>query len=276
MGIPKVATVHDLSGLGRCSLTAVIPILAAMGVQACPLPTAVLSNQTGFPGYTMETLTPFMRGAVEAWEAQQIRFDGVYTGFLADVEQVRLAGEFIGHLRGRGRSGLVLVDPVLGDGGSLYPVFGETMVEAVLDLVKRADVITPNLTEACLLAGEPCVGHAEPEQVWALARRLTEMGPGIAVISGVSRGETLCNYAWLAKEQRQILVCNRRIGGGRSGTGDILASVLCGGLVGGKPPEAALHCATALLEAAVADAFAEDLDPNEGVPFESHLRLIMS
>lgn len=150
MAVPKVAAIHDLSGLGKCSLTAAVPVLSAMGVQACPLPTAVLSNQTGFPSYACVDLSRHLDAFTREWEKRGVRFDGIYTGFLCGARQVRMVERFLDRFYLPGT--LLLVDPVLGDNGKLYPVFGRTMCGSLKSLVARADVLTPNLTEACILA----------------------------------------------------------------------------------------------------------------------------
>lgn len=237
MAVPKVAAIHDLSGLGKCSLTAAVPVLSAMGVQACPLPTAVLSNQTGFPSYACVDLSRHLDAFTREWEKRGVRFDGVYTGFLCGARQVRMVERFLDRFYLSGT--LLLVDPVLGDNGKLYPVFGRTMCDSLKSLVARADVITPNLTEACILADGDYASVARAqslEPVWELAERLAGMGPRTVIVTGVHRGDLICNAGFDARTGRRFSVGNRSVGSGRSfsGTGDLLASVLCGGLVRGR------------------------------------------
>ena len=278
MAVPKVAAIHDLSGLGKCSLTAAIPVLAAMGVQACPLPTAVLSNQTGFPSYACVDLTRHLDGFSREWEKRGVRFDGIYTGFLCGTRQVRAVERFLDRFYQPGT--LLLVDPVLGDNGKLYPVFGRTMCDSLKSLVARADVITPNLTEACILTGGDyeVASRAEGlEPVWEIAEQLAGMGPRTVIITGVHRRDQICNAGYDARKGRRFSVGNRSVGSGRSysGTGDLLASVLCGGLVRGDTAEAALERAARLLEASISDMEADGTDPNEGIAFENHLDLLI-
>lgn len=275
MPTPRAACIHDLSGLGKCSLTAAIPVLSAMGVQACPLPTAVLSNQTGFSSYAMADMTPHLDAFASEWQRRGVRFDGVYSGFLCSAQQAAFVGRLLDMLAGPDT--LVLVDPVLGDDGAVYPVFDGAMCEAVGRLVRRADVITPNLTEACLLDGGDYAALAASETlepIWALAERLCVLGPRLVVVTGVHRDGEIWNLGYDAREGRRFSAATRRVGGGYSGTGDLLASVLCGGLLRGERPEQALRRAAALLEAAVRETFAENGDPNEGVAFEHHLQLL--
>ena len=275
MRLPRVATIQDISGVGRCSLTAAIPIFSAMGVQACPLPTAVLSNQTAFESYAATSLTGQLAGSIAEWKKQGLTFDGVSTGFLMDPEQAGLTGEFIDYAKSGGA--LIVVDPVMGDAGSLYPIFGRDMLAAFAELVRRADVITPNFTEACLLAGAqyPGEGPHQPELVWEVARALAALGPDTVVITGVQgRDGTICNMAYLAGQDRKISMCNRRIGGSFSGTGDILSSIICAGLLRGRDVEWALSLAGRLFESAISLSLAEGADPREGVAFEPFLHLL--
>ena len=275
LAVPKAAVINDLSGLGKCSLTAAIPVLAAMGVQACPLPTAVLSNQTGFSSYDCVDLTGHLASFAAEWKKHGAHFDGICTGFLCSPGQVRLAQDFIDTFGGVHTP--VLVDPVLGDNGKVYPVFDEAMCRAVKTLTARADVITPNLTEACILAGcdYPGAQAQTLEPIWEIARRLSETGPRTVVITGVHQGDYILNLGYQADSGQRLTVKTRRFGGGFSGTGDILAAVLCGGLVRGDPLGPTLLKAAALLEAAAAETCADGSDPNDGIAFEHHLHLLI-
>ena len=273
MRVPKVAAINDLSGLGRCSLTAAIPILSAMGVQACPLPTAVLSNQTGFESFASIDLSEQISRFSHEWRKRGVIFDGIYTGFLNGPAQAGQIADWIDQFRTPQTH--VLVDPVLGDRGHIYPVFDRAMVTATRALIAKADIITPNLTEACILAG---VGYEEAmrsdgmEAVRLAACALREQGPSTVVITGIPRGEQIVNAVF--SPQGEHLIATRRLGDGFSGTGDILASVLCGGLARKMKPQAALDLAAALLQKAIAHTSAEGTDPNDGVAFEPYLYLL--
>lgn len=273
MHVPKVAAINDLSGLGRCSLTAAIPILSAMGVQACPLPTAALSNQTGFESFASIDLSAQISRFSLEWRKRGVTFDGIYTGFLNGPAQAGQIADWIDQFRAPQTH--VLVDPVLGDRGRIYPVFDHTMIAAVRALVAKADVITPNLTEACVLAEtnyEEASHSNKLDAVRLAARALQEQGPSTVVITGIPRGERIINAVFTPNGEQ--LIATQRMGDGFSGTGDILASVLCGGLVRGMEPRAALDLAAALLQKAIAHTYAEGSDPNDGVAFEPYLYLL--
>ncbi|KAA3382702.1 bifunctional hydroxymethylpyrimidine kinase/phosphomethylpyrimidine kinase [Akkermansia muciniphila] len=160
--IPKVAAIHDLSGFGKCSLTAALPILAALGVQACPLPTALLSGQTGFPAYTIDAYTQGMEKIMGQWQEDGRHFAGIYTGFLGNVDQLGLVAQFIDTFRKKGAK-------VLGR------------------LVEKAHIVTPNLTEARLLTGESytAVRGKGLDGVRAIAKRISAMGPRTVIVTGV-------------------------------------------------------------------------------------------
>ena len=147
----KIAVINDLSGFGKCSLTAAISAIAAMGVQACPLPTAVLSAQTGYPNYYCDDYTDRMELIYKEWEKMQVHFDGIYTGFMSGEHQIRKVLEFLDIFYEKDT--FLLVDPVMGDNGNRYPIFTSELVAEMKSLVSRADIITPNLTELCLLTG---------------------------------------------------------------------------------------------------------------------------
>ncbi len=272
MPIPKVAVVQDLSGLGKCSLTAAIPILSVMGVQACPLPTAALSNQTGFSSYACADLSSHLNAFLEEWEKRQVKFDGIFTGFLDGVTQTERLHHWIAQTRTT--QTLVLVDPVLGDHGQLYPVFDRTMCQAVGRLVELADVITPNLTEACLLTG---MDYAQAERaegfalIGQIAKKLLAQGPRTVVITGIHRDGQIINAAYTPEGSWRVgspqIGCSHY-----SGTGDILSSVVCAGLVRGQPIDHVLHKAVQLLEQGLRQTCHEKTDPNEGIAFEPYLR----
>lgn len=184
MKIPKIAAIHDLSGMGRCSLTAAIPILSAMGVHVCPFPTAVLSNQTGFSKFEFVDMTDKMESFGECWAPWYGRFDAIYSGFLGSPRQAQITRKIVDKLRGEGT--LVVVDTVLGDHGIRYPIFDEEMCLQVRELAFDASVITPNLTEACLLAGERAEAAQDIQtraELIQLASYLASQGPGTVIIT---------------------------------------------------------------------------------------------
>lgn len=272
MKTPRTAAIHDLAGIGRCSLTAAIPILSAMGIQVCPFPTAVLSNQTGFPRYELVDLTDRMEAFGQCWAPWYGRFDAVYSGFLGNPRQAEITRGLVEKLRGEDT--LVLVDTVLGDHGMRYPIFDEEMCSRVRELAFDADVITPNLTEACLLAGEPAEAAQDMQsraELIQLASYLASQGPGTVVITGIRDEDQVANLAYIKEDSRCFWESSRRIGYSYSGTGDVLASILCGGLVHGLPLGEVLRTACRFLETALEETTESGSDPREGIIFEPFL-----
>ena len=149
----RVAAIHDLSGFGKCSLTVALPILSAAGIEACAMPTAILSTHTGgISGYTYRDLTSDMRAFMQHWKSLDIQFDATYSGFLGSFEQLDLVKEFFELFRSK--NNLILVDPVMADNGELYRIFQPEFATGMRSLCRKADIIVPNLTEAALLLEE--------------------------------------------------------------------------------------------------------------------------
>ena len=272
----RVAVINDLSGLGRCSLTAAIPVLSALGVQACPVPTAVLSAQTGFPGYRLQDLTDHMGDFLSHWQQLGMTFDGISTGFLSSVAQAEGVLRFLEAFSGADT--MILVDPVMGDDGSIYPGYGPELRQRVRLLVERAGVVTPNLTEACLLTGADYAGltalkgPALFDAVADLGRQLQTLGPEIVAVTGVRQADHIYNV--ILDRKGRHLVGAPLLGGSYSGTGDLFAAVLHGCLLRGMRAQKAAALAVCFLSAALGDTLAAGTDRNQGVCFETHMGLL--
>ena len=281
----KIEVIQDLSGLGKCSLTAAIPVISVMGVQAVPLPTAVLSNQTGYPSYYCDDYTEHMEQIMTEWEKRKFSPDGIYTGFLADEEQADKILDFF--QRFRTENTMVLVDPVMGDNGRAYGIYTEGLREKMLQLVGNAHVITPNLTEALLLLyGKEGMekryaslleldGRKRLEQIGKIGEQLKkEYGLQAAVITGVESQAELCVHQMgnLVVENGHSSWCFApKIGGSYSGTGDLFASVLSAGLVKEMSMMSCVELAVNFLSKAIAQTVQEGTDRNDGVCFEAYL-----
>ena len=186
----KIAVINDLSGFGRCSLTAALPVLAVMGVQPCPLPTAVLSAQTGYPSYYCDDFTDRMGYICDEWKKMNIRFDGIYTGFVASEQQIMNIFAFLDIFQKEDT--FLLVDPVMGDDGEVYKMFTPGLCQLMKELVRRADIITPNLTELCLLSDtsyEEVTGIKEFEEqltvIGRMADAILDQGVETVIVTGL-------------------------------------------------------------------------------------------
>ena len=280
----KIAVLNDLSGMGKCSLTAAIPVISVMGIQACPLPTAVLSAQTGFPSYYCDDYTDRMDAIMEEWKKMDFYPDGIYTGFLADARQADKAVEFIEQFAKEDTK--ILIDPVMGDNGEEYPIYTEALCEKMRILVRRATVITPNLTEALLLL----YGAQRAHVLWkelslmdeerllkfteSTGKELSKEFDTEVVITGIDLparenhqeiGNLIC------QDGVQTWVSTVKEGGSYSGTGDLFASVLSAGMVKGMDTVDSVRKAVKFLSKGIHDAVLECTDRNEGICFERYL-----
>lgn len=275
MTTPRVAAIHDMSGFGRCSLTVAIPVLSAMGVQCCPLPTAFLSTHTGgFTGFTFLDMTEEMPKVAAHWQELALRFHAIYSGFLASERQIGIVSDFIRTFR---RSDtLVVIDPVMGDDGKAYQTYTSALCSGMTHLAELADVITPNLTEAAFLLGRPYDQLPQEEAgLQELVRELGLHGRRSVVLTGVSLspGKTgaMC---FDAKTSRTETVQVDMIAHPLLGTGDIFASVLTGALVRGDTLFSAAAQAADFVRACAVHTVAQDLPLREGMDFEPMLGLL--
>ena len=282
--VKRIAVINDLSGLGKCSLTAAIPVLSVMGVQACPLPTAILSNQTGYESYYYDDYTKHMDAYTDEWSKRGLTLDGIYTGFLGSELQAEKILRFI-HVFQKPDT-LLLGDPVMGDSGQTYDIYTETFGTQMKLLVQRADVITPNLTELCLLTDTDysslTARSGAPdylETIAAIGQKLLAQGIKTVIITGIlyqSPTDREKRYYNLVLEGNTVTPISSAIhGGSYSGTGDLLASVVCAGMVRGDSTLESVRRAVHFLETALAETANEQIPKNDGINFEPYLQLLL-
>lgn len=272
---PKVAAVQDLSGLGRCSLSVILPVLSVMGTQCCPLPTAVLSAHTAFPApeaAAFQDLTGAMEQTLDHWEALHVTFDAIYSGFLGSLQQIALLRRLIQQFRQK--ETLVLIDPVMGDHGRVYRTYTQEMCEQTALLAAEADLITPNLTEAALLLGEPFDRIPTTQAgIEAWLQRLSLDGKRSVVITGVSLAPKTLGAGCLDGASGKIRFAMARQEPGQFfGTGDLFAAVLLGSLLRGEALSDATARAVDFIQKAVARTLTAGTPMLEGVQFEPLLQ----
>lgn len=275
MTTPCVAAIHDMSGFGRCSLTVAIPVLSAMGVQCCPLPTAFLSTHTGgFENFTFLDMTDEMPRVTAHWKSLGLRFQAVYSGFLGSERQISIVEAFIRDFRTP--DCIVVVDPVMGDHGKVYQTYTPAMCAGMARLAEQADVITPNLTEAALLLDVPYSDlPAGVDGCREIVERLSQEGRRSVVLTGASTAPHLTGaMCFDAASGRTEAVQTRRVEREFHGTGDVFASVLTGALVHGHSLTEAAGQAVEFIRACAERTAAEDLPLREGVDFEPLLGLL--
>ena len=236
----RIASIQDFSCIGSCSQTIALPVLSSMGVECAALPTALLSAHTAFDGFVSLDLTPQLPAIMAHWRAMHLRFDAVYTGYLASAEQVGLVGALLDGMDER--PALTLIDPVMGDNGALYAGFSDAFPQAMRALCGRADVLTPNVTEACLLTGTAYSPVQDAAQTRRLLERLLELGCRAAVLTGL-RVDGDMAVAALQRDGTGTLVRTSYIPEVFHGTGDLFASTCAGALVQGAPLERAVRLA---------------------------------
>lgn len=270
--VKKVAAVHDLSGVGRVSLTVVIPILSSMGFQVCPLPTAVLSSHTQYPHFSFLDLTDEMPRIISEWKRLEVEFDAIYTGYLGSPRQIRIVSDFINDFRRE--DSLVVVDPVLGDNGKLYTNFDETMVKEMQQLITKANVITPNLTELFCMLDLPYKGENTDEELKQYLRHLSDKGPEIVIITSVPVPGELHKtsvYAYNRVGNRYWKVTCPYLPAHYPGTGDTFTSVVTGALLQGDSLPIALDRATQFILQGIRATFGYEYDNREGILLEKVL-----
>ena len=277
--VRRVAAMHDLSCFGRGSLTTILPVLSVLGVQVLPLPTTLLSTHTGgFDGFTFTDLTPELYGIAAHWERLGIRPDAIYTGFLSGAAQCDFIADFIA--RFRSADTLTVIDPVMGDDGALYSQSTAALVDRMRQLCRHADVIVPNLTEACLLCEVPYPDTAalSPSSlnncITALLEKLTALGPRRVVITGIvtDRGGVVStagvDLSPASMDHAPFFVNLPRVGGAYPGTGDLFAAVLVGKLLTGTRFPAAVTAASAYVRDVIAYSAQFDTPHRDGVLLE--------
>jgi len=264
----KAAVINDYSSFGRCSLAVASPILSAMKVQCCPVPTAVFTNHTGFPRFSWRDLTEVMDTYLEDWQAIGLEFTAIASGFLGSRRQIDFVKRFV---KAFSKSApLVLIDPVMGDYGRLYPSYAPELAAGMHELLDIADVLTPNLTEASILIGREYNQNAGERELEEIARELCEPHARCVVISGIPRGSELLNFIYERDKGCDVLV-TQRIGEDRSGTGDVFSAVVLGRLLNGAPFKNAVRDGAAFVMHAIRRSIEMGIPVTDGLAFEEVL-----
>lgn len=272
----KIAVINDLSGFGKCSLSAAMPIISAHSIQCCPLTTGVFSNQTGYDSYKSVDFTSYMQGFIDEWKKLGAEFDGILSGFISNGEQGKIISDFIDTFR-RDNT-LVVVDPVMADDGEIYSCYDEKCVSEIINLVKKADVITPNVTELSIICNKDYNKLVQLDGE-LLINEIEKMSSGIGktvVTTGIHISE--CEVANAVYHNGSFDVFkSKMLGGSFSGTGDILSSFIIGECVNGNDIKSAVKRATDFIEKSIAETIADtngNFNVADGVYFEKFLKEI--
>lgn len=296
--VPRLAMINDIAGFGRCSTTVSLPVISVMKVQVCPVPTSVLSNHLGFPLCHFDDYTSHMRDYIKVWNELGLTFDGLYCGFLGNEEQINIVREFVEMFR----PPLFLLDPVMGDHGRAYSSITETHVQKMKELLPLADIITPNITEACLLTGTPwkdgewtmqelsglCLKLAtlcQTDSTLSLSEHFHDASNSVIdtsrtvsrrtsiVITGIRQGDSLVNFLW--DDGVYTTVSTPIAGASRPGTGDIFASILAADAVRGETLLSSVQKAANFVGLCITGSEKAGTPVQEGVVFEKYLAALL-
>ena len=271
----KIAVINDFSGFGRCSIAVTQPILSELRIQCCPVPTSIFSNHTGFPSFYFDDYTERMQPYIDEWKKLGLRFEGILTGFLGSDRQIRIVEDFIRDFKDERTT--VIIDPVMGDHGKPYPTYTPELCEAMRELVKKADILTPNLTEACILTKTVYdAEHFTLKDYRTIIGKLADMmesGNRRIVISGLTLGQYIGNLVY--EEGGKIsLIRTKRVGRERSGTGDVYASVIAADAVHGVEFTRSVRRASDFVKKCILASEALDIPTTDGVCFEEVLHTL--
>ncbi|MCL1697358.1 pyridoxamine kinase [Lysinibacillus sp. BPa_S21] len=280
----KVAVIQDMSSFGKCSLTAAMPVLSVMGVQAVPLPTAILTAQTGYSSFYCEDLTSKMDYFVDEWSKLGATFDGIHTGFVTGKEQIDNIFRFLNVFHSSETT--LLVDPVMGDLGEVYKMYTGELLDRMKALVKCADIITPNITECCLLTGlsyEKLQSYQDDaDYIKALeeaGHQLQQTTGANVIITGLNPPPADASKRYVGNmyvdAQRSFSSIREYNGESYSGTGDLFASVIMGGMMRGQDLVESMKLAEAFLAASIEATSKEQIPREAGVNFEMFLRMLL-
>lgn len=268
----KIAAINDLSGYGRCALTVAIPVISHMRLQCCPVPTSILSNHTGYSEFFFDDYSDRLPAYIAMWKKLELRFDGIMSGFLGSKEQIGIVETFIKQFASETTK--VIIDPVMGDHGKIAGTYTEEMCMEMRRLVSLADIITPNLTEACRLTDT-----AYRESGWKktelrfMAEKLNDMGPDKIVITGIPQGQFIANYVY-EKHKEPGMIRTHRVGEERCGTGDLFAAIIASDAVNGISFQESVKKASAFVRKSMLKSIEMGIDRKNGVCFEEILHTL--
>ncbi|MDQ0203164.1 pyridoxamine kinase [Pectinatus haikarae] len=277
----RMAIVNDITGFGRCSTTVELPLVSAMKIQVCPLPTAILSAHTGFNDYYMDDYTAHMRPYIENWQRLNLYFDGILTGFLGSEGQIDIVLEFIKKFKkpamDEKKETLLIVDPVMGDGGRLYSSYTYQLCRRMKELVAYADVLTPNLTEACNLLDVPYPhgGSINNEDLLSMCGKLAALRENAdknamkIIITGIERGKNIGNFIYENGRSRMLEFA--KIGSEHSGTGDVFVAIVAASLLKNETTKQAVAKAAEFVSKCLIFTETQGIPRNEGICFEEYL-----
>lgn len=266
----SIAIVNDISGFGRCSVTVALPILSAMKIQCGIIPTAILSNHTEYPDYSLLDFTPYMEEYLDKWKKLNLSFDGIYTGFLGSDKQLAIITKIFQQFSFKNR----IVDPVMGDHGVIYDSYTDNMCQSMKQLVAHSTLTTPNVTELCILTGHPYRENITEEEIFDMCKALAQTGAGQIVVTGIEKENQIGNAIY--ENGNFELLYETKILPLRPGTGDVFASILAGGSLHNIQLKKSVKTASEFIRTCLTTSARLDIPINDGVCFEEHLEMLLS
>ena len=228
----RILTIQDISCVGKCSLTVALPIISAMGVEAAILPTAVLSTHTMFKNFTVKDLTDQIKPITNHWKQENVDFGAIYTGYLGSFEQIDLMKELFDEFKTE--SNILFVDPAMADNGKLYPAFDEAFAKYMATLCGKADIIVPNITEACFITGMEYRTEYDEDYIKEMLNNLCRLGAKISLLTGVSFEEGKTGVMGYDSEKAEYFYYSHaKLPVSYHGTGDIFSSTCVGAMMNG-------------------------------------------
>lgn len=267
----KIAVINDFSGFGRCSIAVALPIISTLKIQCCPLPTSIFSNHTGFDSFFFDDYTDKMPLYINEWKKLGLQFDGITSGFLGSKKQIEIVTQFFKDFKTK--ENIIIVDPVMGDYGKIYATYTKEMCEEMKKLVQYADIITPNITELCILTDTPYQERWKISELEKMTEELAEKGPEKIVVTGIVQKEFIANFCYEKGKSPKILRCHR-VGTQRSGTGDVFSSIIAADAVNQVPFDKSVKKASNFIKKCILKSIEMDIPVTDGVCFEELLQTL--
>lgn len=267
----KIALINDFTGFGRCSIAVQLPIISMLKVQCCALPTSIFSCHTGFEDFYSTDYTEHMEPYMERWKKLDLQFKGICTGFLGSARQIQIVQHFVEKFKQKDT--VIVVDPVMGDYGKPYPTYTEEMCSNMIHLVRQADILVPNVTEAAILTGTKYKKTWTIKELLVMAKALSENGPKKVVITGIPQKTYVSNFCYEADGTHSI-IRTHKIGHSRSGTGDIFSAIIAADAVNGVDFAESVRKASKFIKKCIQKSIELDIPLTDGVCFEELLHIL--
>lgn len=269
----KIAAINDISGFGRCSTTVSMPIISYMKIQYCPVITSIFSNHTAYEDYFFDDYTDKIEEYVSKWKKLNLEFEGIYTGFLGSIKQIGIVKQFISEFKTLRTQ--VIIDPVMGDDGIVYATYTKEMCEGMKELVAMADIVTPNITESCILTGKQYKQEKWTKaELIEMADIISATGPSKVVITGVRFGDSYIGNLAYEKGKKPVIIRSKLAGAQRCGTGDVFSSIICADAVNGVDFAVSVKKASEFVKKCVKISIERNIPKEDGVCFEELLHTL--